>query len=632
MSDRHTNVKGRVVNVSRHYGFVKVGGVLDNVYFVQQSFEDNRHADLFVSGLRTDDRVVLDIVKKPESSQYRGLNVRREGYVRPALVEELPSHFVDEEGVVTVVKDSHGFVRLSKFHKVTASFQKKDLEAYMGKSIATLRDVLTVNAKLRFSAISNPDERAKCRWLIENVHLVDGIPRGTKQAVARPSKPKAGGAGSVKLVNHHGHVLDVFLDHATLKCGAQESGIAFLHASVVEKCLEVDIEDLREVLEVGSRVRFDADVNEQRDGRGNWCVTRVDFCEPKSRTASVSTHSSSGYKLDVENGAGTTSDVTESAGIDSWDRETEGQQLGADDENRNGDSAAVQENGWADDWSNRYVMNEEEFPPLAPSTAPEEAPVGPLFEPLFEAPVEPLAEPLISIHQDAPAVVANVTGNSIECYVKEPGRTRTVQFSVGSFYRNGLLNVSDRLGQGDEVKLDYMVGVTPSGGEIVHCDLAWQGKKPRNVPRMSAEDMLARIDVGSPPSVAEDDTFGADEDGFLREMIHDDGELDALLDDSFDTAPEEDTALEEDARPALQVPARPSPTQGSRSSSPGCSSAGAGATAPGNVRGDAFTETLQHMLTENLVPAFAKMIIEQLAAVPGNHRVHLRHASTQTEF
>lgn len=622
MSAQHTNVKGRVVKVSRHYGFIKVSRpVAANVYFDQQSFEDNRHPDLFVSGLRLDDRVVLDIVKKPESSEYRALNVCREGYVRPARVEELPSHFVDEEGVVIVVNDSHGFVRLSKFHKVTASFQKKDLEDYAGKKIATLRDVLAVNAKLRFSAIPNPDERAKCRWLIENVHLVDGIPRGTKQAVSRPSKPNAGGAGTAKLVNRLGLVLEVFLDHATLKCGAQESDVAYLHASVVEKSLEVDIEDLRDILEVGSKVRFDADVNEQRDGRGKWCATRVDFFAPKPHTASVSTHSSSGYK-DVENGAGTTGDVTESAGMDSWDREAEVQQLGVGDDNRYGDVSAGQENGWGDDRSAHYVMNEEEFPPLAQSTAPEDEPlVGPLFEPLVEAPVEPLEEPLISIHQDAPAVVANVTGNSVECYVKEPGRTRTVQFSVGSFYRNGALNVSDGLGQGDEVKLDYMVGVTASGDEIVHCDLAWQGKKPRDVPRMSAEDMLARIEVGSPESAAQDDTLGADEDGFLREMIQDEDELDALLDESFDTAPEEG------ARPDLRVSG-----QGLRASSPVRSRPEARPSAKGNVRGDAFTETLQHMLTENLVPAFAKMIIEQLAAVSGNHRVYLRHASTQTEF
>lgn len=514
MSDKYTNVKGRVMKVSRHYGFVKVSRpVAANVYFDQQSFEDNRHADLYVSGLRLDDRVVLDISKKPDSSEYRGSNVCREGYVRPARVEELPARFVDEEGVATVVNDSHGFVRLSKFHKVTASFQKNDLEAYTGKKIATLRDVLAVGVKLRFSAIPNPDERAKCRWLVENVHLVDGIPRGNKQAVARPSKPN--GAGTGKLVNRHGQVVEVFLDHATLKCGAQESDVAYLHASVVEKCLDVDVEDLRDILEVGSRVRFDADANEQRDGRGKWCVTRVDFFEPKPRTASVSTHSSSGYK-DVENGART--DVTESSGTGSWDREAEEQQTGADDENRNGDWAAVQENGWGEGGSDAYVMNEEEFPPLAQATPPDGAPVGPLFEPLDDAPVESLAEPLVSIHQDAPGVVANVTGSSVEGYVKEGDRTRTVQFSVGSFYRDGLLNVSHGLGQGDEAKLDYMVGVTSSGDEVVHCDLAWQGQKPRNVPRMRAEDMLDRLDVGSPASAAQDDTLDADDDGFLREM------------------------------------------------------------------------------------------------------------------
>lgn len=608
------------MKVSRHYGFVKVSRpVVANVYFDQQSFEDNRHADLFVANLDVDDRVILDISMKPDSSGYRGSNVRRVGYVRPARVEELPAHFVDEEGVVIVVNDSHGFVRLSKFYRVTASFQKNDLEAYTGKKIATLRDVLDVGVKIRFSAIPNPDERARCKWLVENVHLVDGIPRGNKQAVARPSKPN--GAGTLKLANRHGHVVGVSLDHAMLKFGTKESDVAYLHASVVEKCLDVVVEDLRDALEVGSTVRFDADANEQRDGRGKWCVTRVDFFEPKPRTESVLTHSSSGYS-DVENGARTMADGTETAGTGSWDREAGLQQAGAADyENRNGDWAAGQQNGWGEGWSDPYFMSEEEFPPLAQDTLPDEPPVGPLFEPLVETSVEPLAAPLISIHQEAPGVVANVTGSSVECYVKEADRTRTVQFSVGSFYRDGLLDVSAGLGQGDEVKLDYMVGVTLSGDEVVHCDLAWQGKKPRDVPRVSAEDMLARLDVGSPAGAVQDDTLGTDDDGFLREMIHDDDELDALLDESFDTAPEDG------ARPNLQECSRSgSPVRASAEARP------AAKPANGGVPGDSFTQTLQHMLTENLVPTFARMIIEQLAAVPGNHRVHLRHASTQTEF
>lgn len=624
MNDKHTNVKGQVVNVKRHFGFVKVSRpVPGTVYFDQQSFEDNRHADLYFSGLRVDDRVILDIAKKPGSSEYRALSVRREGYVRPRT-DELPSHFVDEEGVVIVVNDSHGFVRLSKFLKVTASFQKSDLEAYMGKEIVTLRDVLAIGVKLRFSAVRNPDERAKCKWVIENVHLVDGIPRGNKQPVARPAKPNAGEAGTDKLVGGHGRVLEVFLDHATVKCGPHQSDIAFLHASVVEKCLEADIDDLRDVLEVGRRVRFDADANGQRDGRGKWSVTRLECLGPKSRTASSSTHSSSGSR-DVANGPRTMGDVTEPAGVDSRERKEEVKQLCDDDEIRNGDWAVArgEENGWGEGEQDRYLVNDEEFPPLGQSaTADKQQPVvKPLLEPFVEAPVEPLAEPLVSIHQDVPAVVASVTGSSVECYVKELGRTRTVRFSLGNFYRNGLLNLSDGLGTGDAVKLDYMVGVTGDGDEVVHCDLAWQGKKPRDVPTMGAEDMLARLDVVSPASVVQD-AVGADDDGFLHEMIHDDDELDALLDDSFDTAPEESARPEElESGRCSRTSSPPVPNAQSRASSPAdC------------AQGDAFRDTLQFLLTENLVPSFARMIVEQLAAAPGHHRVHLRHASTQTEF
>lgn len=620
MNDKHTDVKGQVAKVSRHFGFVKVSRpVSGTVYFDQQSFEDNRHTDLYFSGLRVDDRVILDIYKKPGSSEYRASNVRREGYVRPRI-EEVPSHIVDEEGVVICVNYSHGFLRLSKFPKVTASFQKSDLEAYTGKVIVTLQDILAVGVKLRISAVRNPDERSKCKWFVKNVHLVDGIPRGSKQAVA---KPNATESGTDKLVGRHGRVLEVFLDHATVKCGPHQSDIAFLHASVVEKCLEADIDDLRDILELGRSIRFDADANGQRDGRGKWSITRLECLGPKTRTASDSTHSSP-ESWDVANGHRAMGDVTEPAGVDSRERKEEVKQLGGDDENCNGDWAAErwEENGWDEGERDRYQVNDAEFPPLGQqsTTADKQQPlVKPLLEPFVEAPVEPIAEPLVSIHQDVPALVASVTGSSVECYVKELGRTRTVRFSLGSFYRNGLLNMSDGLGTGDAVKLDYMVGVTGDGDEVVHCDLAWQGKKPRDVPRMGAEDMLARMDVVSPASGVRD-ALGADDDGFLHEMIHDDDELDALLDDSFDTAPEESP------RPEMES------GQCSRSSSP-VPHAESRATSPANcVQGDPFRDTLQFMLTENLVPSFARMIVQQLAAAPGHHRVHLRHASTQTEF
>ncbi|XP_075525359.1 uncharacterized protein LOC142557416 isoform X2 [Dermacentor variabilis] len=523
-TNNYQNVKGRVYSTFRIYGFIDVDLSLnDRVYFNCDSFEDGRYADLLASGLKAGDRVIVDFAQRPGTDRYRALSVRREGYV-PQRQEtaELPSYLNNEEGVICVLRESHAYVRVPRFRGVSASFQKSDLEAYMGRRVVTLTDVLKLGLKLRFDAMRNPDERSKTKWIVEKLRFVDGVSSATAGGAVTPRDSKPNGSAEGRLVGRRGRVLEVSSDHAMVRYGAHPSNIAYMHASVVEKSLRVDIEDLRDVLEEGSRVRFDADANGFQYGRGKWHVTYVELLDDSSSCASVSSVPSSTVSLEAHamsrlfaHGLSGTGDADELYELPLEPRS----RLGSGEEEEDRCDVTSVRTDVTDTRSRRnvadecrrspYLVDDRDFPAL-PSHEIEE-----------KTPEE--KTPSVSIYENVSAVVASVTASTATCYVEQSGSTRTVRFGARCFYRNGEPasgNLWQTLGKGDAVTLDFMVGTRNEGGDIVHCNLAWQGRKPLRVPRMSAEEMLDRLG-GSEQLTSEDELF-------LHETIDDD-ELSALL-------------------------------------------------------------------------------------------------------
>lgn len=608
---KYRNVKGRVYSVFRIYGFIDVEepSLNDRVYFNHDSFENGRHADLLDAGLKVGDRVIVDFSQRPGTALYRALSVRREGYVpqrQQTAEEKIPSYFDNEEGVVCVLRDSHGFVRVSRFRGVTASFQKSDLEAYMGRRVVMLTDVLELGVRLRFDAMRNPDDRSKTKWIVEKLRLVDGVSSATAAGTASPRDSKPNGTAAGTLVGRHGRVLEVFSDHAVVRYGAHRSDTAYLHASVVEKSVGVDVEDLRDVLEEGSRVRFNADANGFQYGRGKWNVTRVELLGSSS-CASLFSVPSSAVSLEAlamsQLFADGLSGMGDADQLYDLPLETRSR-LAADQEEEEEDRCDVtsvhtdvtdtrcRQNVSDDCRRSPYLVDDDDFPAL-PCRAIEEK------------------TPSVSIYENVSAVVASVTASTATCYVEQSGSTRTVRFGARCFYRNGEPasgNLGRALGKGDAVTLDFMVGTRREGGDIVHCDLAWQGRKPRKVPRMSAEEMLDKLDVSGGQPTSEDELF-------LHETIDDD-ELSALLGESSvpdsgkrggaSEATEEDSSMEVDLLAQVSV---------------------------NGVQRTTCDGDKQYVLTEKQVPAFARLILQQLARASHqpNSRVSLRHASTQTE-
>ncbi|XP_070396345.1 uncharacterized protein [Dermacentor albipictus] len=605
-TNNYHNVKGRVYSTFRIYGFIDVDLSLnDRVYFNRDSFEDGRYADLLAAGLKAGDRVIVDFAQRPGTDRYRALSVRREGYI-PQRQEtaELPSYLNNEEGVICVLRESHAYVRVSRFRGVTASFQKSDLEAYMGRRVVTLTDVLELGLKLRFDAMRNPDERSKTKWIVEKLRLVDGVSSATAGGAVTPRDSKPSGSAEGRLVGRRGCVLEVSSDHAMVRYGAHRSNTAYMHASVVEKSLGADIEDLRDVLEEGSMVRFDADANGFQYGRGKWHVTYVELLDDSSSCASLFSVPSSAVSLEAlamprlfADGLSGTGDADELYELPLQPRS----RLGSGEEEDRCDVTGVRTDV-TDTRSRRnvadecrrspYLVDDDDFPAL-PSRVIEEK------------------TPSVSIYENVSAVVASVTASTATCYVEQSGSTRTVRFGARCFYRNGEPasgKLWQTLGKGDAVTLDFMVGIRKEGGDIVHCDLAWQGRKPLRVPRMSAEEMLDRL--GSSEQLTSEDEL------FLLETIDDD-ELSALLGEPSASDSDQrggaSEVTEEDSNTKADLPAE---------------------AALNGVQRVACGGDIRYVLTEKQVPAFARLIRQQLATASdqSKSRVRLRHASTQTEL
>ncbi|KAL3229481.1 hypothetical protein MRX96_023574 [Rhipicephalus microplus] len=600
---KYQNANGRIYSVFSIYGFITLNDdfLNDNVYFNRDAFEDGRYTDLLTSGLEIGDLVIVDFTRRPDTERYRALSVRRVGYVpQPRKAENIPPHFDNEEGVVCVLRDTHAFVTISRFRGLTASVQKGDLEEYMGRPVATLQDVLELGVKLRFDAMSNPDNRSKTKWIVKKVRSVEGVlPAASENAVppgdSKPNSPAAGGS----LVGRCGRVQEVFRDHAVVRYGAFRSDIAFMHASVVEKSLDVDIGDLREVLEEGGKVRFDAFDYGFDYGRRKWHVTRVELLG-SSLCASLYSAPSSAVSVEALTMRQLFAEgfSTEAGDVHELCPEPRSRVEYSDVRSGRTDLTNTRSRRGVADERRRapYLFNggdDDEFPAL-PSRAQEKE-----------------GTPSMSIYENVAAVGARSAESAATCYVKQSGATKTVQFGTGCFYRDGEA-VSGRLdrtlGEGDLLTVDYMVGTRCKGDDIVHCDLAWQGDKPQGVPRMSGEESMERLDVSGQLVESEDETF-------LDETI-DDEELSSLLGESIGRDRDKQSSVNGTTQEDSSAEAR----RRSKGSVNGVNRT--------TIGGDK-----QYVITEDQGPAFARLILEQLepARKLSEGRVVLRHASTQTE-
>ncbi|KAH6921869.1 hypothetical protein HPB50_005600 [Hyalomma asiaticum] len=107
----------------------------------------------------------------------------------------------------------------------------------------------------------------------------------------------------------------------------------------------------------------------------------------------------------------------------------------------------------------------------------------------------PTWEPKVYVFQSRKGTVIQVFGSAALVKVREGQEVRGLTISADCFYFDGrpfLGSLSLVLHKGDIVNVDYMVGRTGSG-DIVRCDLAWQGRKPQGVPCLTEDEFRQQI-------------------------------------------------------------------------------------------------------------------------------------------
>ncbi|KAK8758409.1 hypothetical protein V5799_003960 [Amblyomma americanum] len=513
-----TNVKGTVYRIFNVYGFIAVKyPIKTSVYFDVQAFENAEHNNLPSSGLQVNDAVILDAKVGPKDceARFRASRVVRAKNGLPSSTCSSPtplsvsgsgggsrtsttSQLVDQDGVIETVKANYGFIKFGRNQRERAFFHANNVDKSVGRSIKNLPDVFTVDDKVRFNAKPSKKPSDKVKWEATTVYL----------------SPRSGGRqGAFDSDDESGN--EVFMSDD-----------------------ESDIHDLlqKKLNEGGS---CDADIDESPAGYPDWDRTSVKrgssdiSVQGKLNLLCASSEWEAKRKISGERGvlypysetngsikfgpsqasvASATADVTYQ----------DGEQVGnllwelSDRQDVHFDAVEAEHNVWVATlvW---IGQRPEEPPHVSESEAifnrlmnkvvgTEEPAANNEQEPGWDfgeedtvrniTPSSHESQPSVSIYSDAKATIVKSMECIGTCEVQERRASRKIEFTSDCFYKNGSIFLGDLnevLQEGDTVNLDYMVGVTGTRKETVHCDLVWQGKRPTGVPQLSPEEFDQRL-------------------------------------------------------------------------------------------------------------------------------------------
>lgn len=303
---------------------------------------------------------------------------------------------------------------------------------------------------------------------------------------------------------------------------------AFFLGRVVDRALTKSILNLTDVFTLGDKVCFDAEPDKKSTNRAKWKATKV-WCDK----GVVGKHDSNDVEGDVGEEVFMSDDdeeegeveelpdqCTQQVGHDSdqedypagrpdWEEHAEGSscepsiavQSGRKDSER--PSAQASSAGHlsevppgtrkASRQTDRATVGGErdlQDSRAKVATGDEAAPSAPAMEGVAGD------EPEVSIYEGVRGTVVRALECIAAVTVKEGKVSREIEFTMDCFYKDGevvLDDLNELLKKGDEVTLDYMVGRPGCKDEVVHCDLLWQGAKPREAPRLKPKEFQQRL-------------------------------------------------------------------------------------------------------------------------------------------
>ncbi|KAL3186075.1 hypothetical protein MRX96_028204 [Rhipicephalus microplus] len=423
-----------------------------------------------------------------------------------SAVRRLSVPMYDEEGIIELVREMYGFVRVKRYPSESACFLKDDEARYLGRRIKCATDVFKVGDVVRFDAIPTAErvwnERGKgvAKWRITTFHYIQSVPGWA------PPKPcrdwYSNGSDKVRALTGCDGVVDrVKSEYGFIRLGPHSTPAAFFRVGVLEQSIEKSIKDVSEVLAVGDLVRFDAELNLKENTSAKWSITYIHPVSPTPGSLSrEDVGKSSGGEHPRGSGRGPRDVGGRDSDTDDGDNDSDVYQNALLSVKR-GEKKALP-------WSYARCAARavaDEGVPAAGTSAPKVRPTSVTSTTSTVSKMMSfLARPSILVYCSVRGIVKRVDGDAVaECEVRETGSTRRIRF--GEFcplYRNGVrVFGSDgvkSLGKGDQLTLDYAVAtdVTSVKDADVHCYLAWQGERPCNVPHLIVALLSRALKVG----------------------------------------------------------------------------------------------------------------------------------------
>lgn len=511
------NAKGKVYRIFNVYGFISVTHPIQtSVYFDVQAFENGEHSNLPASGLQIGDGVVIDAKAGPKECEAK---FRASRVVRTKNATALSSstsssptphvlgvcgsskQLMEYSGLIETVKSMYGFIKFGRNLRERAFFHLNNVDKPQGRIIKNLPDVLTVDDKVHFKAKPSKKPSDKVKWEATVVY----IPHFSRKQMFDDSDDESG--NEVFMSDDESDFVDMLHD--------DDEGHGDDNEAPPAGYTDWGTGSTWEIAEAPPPM-----VNKSTGGMsaaGSWNCLRKRSGEKGSffpKTEMVG---------EIRFGS--------SVALASADVTYRGKELVdnllweiPDNQEVNFDAVQSAEGTWI-----ATLVWTEERPPLKPCVEDSEAVFRGKFAALAHktscsprdsdggrpessldghceaasgaiSPLSRTSQPSVSVNLDACGTVILAMECVINCEVEEPGRPgRPRVVEVTAFYKDGKIYPDDLnkvLKVGDQVTLDYMVA-TLGDGEEVHCDLAWQGQRPKGAKQLSPEDFCEKLRINT---------------------------------------------------------------------------------------------------------------------------------------
>ncbi|KAL3202562.1 hypothetical protein MRX96_042385 [Rhipicephalus microplus] len=418
-----------------------------------------------------------------------------------SAVTRLSVPMYDEEGIIELVREMYGFVRLKRYPSESACFLKDDEARYLGRRIKCATDVFKVGDVVRFDAIPNERGKGVAKWRITTFHYVQSVPGWA------PPKPcrewYSDGSDKVRALAGCDGVVDrVKSEYGFIRLGPHSTPAAFFRVGVLEQSIEKSIKDVKR----GARRRRPGPLRRRAQPERKHVGQVVDHVHSaRSRRrlvhfrARTSANRPAGNVLEARAGG--------LAMFGARDSDTDD---GDDDSDvyQNASLSVKRGEKKALPWSYARCAARavaDEGVPAAGTSAPKVRPTSVTTTTSTVSKMTSfLARPSILVYRSVRGIVKRVDGDAVvECEVRETGSPRRIRLGeVCPLYRNGVRVLGSdgvkSLGEGDQLTLDYAVAtdVTSVKDADVHCYLAWQGERPCDVPHLSVALLSRALKVG----------------------------------------------------------------------------------------------------------------------------------------